>query len=105
MAGKVKDRSAPSKAPAKVGAAKPASAAAAPAKPAGPKTPAVLSQTSRMHKVQAAMSGDDEFSVFSVSPVGREKNPVDLKPAEKGAAEKTDGDNRFAKFFKGLVRG
>lgn len=66
--------------------------------------PAVLSQTSRMHKVMAAVNGDDEFSVFSTSPVARQKNPVDMKP-EATSKEKVEGGGKLIRFFRGLIGG
>lgn len=81
---------------------RPAPAASAPRSEPG--VPAVLSQTSRMHKVVTAMNGDDEFSVFSTSPVSRQKDPVDVNPDRK-PRQKADGGGKLLRFFRGLIEG
>jgi hypothetical protein len=71
---------------------KPAPGKTAAPKPAAPKTapaPPVQAQHRRM-KVEAALAGDDEFSVFSVSDEGRAKKEVELAPEDTGQPESTD---------------
>ena len=81
------------------------------ARPANPKQakapvsgPAVYAQTSRMHKVMAAVQGDDEFSVFSVSPTARQKDPVVVNPDAR-PREQTPGGGRLLRFFRGFFGG
>ena len=64
----------------------------------------MLAQTSRRHKVMAAVQGDDEFSVFSTSPVARQKNPVEMNPDAK-PRKQAEGGGRLLRFFKGLIGG
>lgn len=66
--------------------------------------PAVLAQTSRRHKVMAAVNGDDEFSVFSMSASSREKEPVDMNPDAKPKPQ-AEGGGKLLRFFKGFFGG
>lgn len=96
VAPKVKDRSAAPAAAAD--GRRPQRSAAAPKDPA---VPAVLSQTSRMHKVMTAVHGDDEFSVFSTSPVARQKDPTDINPDAR-PKEQAPGGGKLLRFFRGF---
>lgn len=88
------------KAPNKPKSVAPRSDKAVPREPELSKT---LSQTSRRRKVQAAIDGDDEFSVFSTSPTSRRKDPAELNPQLK--TEKVEGGGKLLRFFKGLIDG
>ena len=93
-----------SKAVANVKGSRPKPAAARTEPPAanarGSEPPKVLSQTSRRHKVQAAIDGEDEFSVFSTSPTARKKDPAELNPQPKQVEK--EGGGRLIRFFKGF---
>ncbi len=69
---------------------------------APPPTPPVYEQTSRMHKVMAAVEFEDEFSNRSLKAEARRKGPVELKPEPKRA--ETEGGGRLLRFFRGFIR-
>ncbi len=69
-----------------------------------PPIPAVYAQTSRRHKVMAAVQGDDEFSVFSVSPNARKKDPVEVNPDARPREQKPGG-GKVLRFFRGFFGG
>ena len=50
-------------------------------------------------KALTALDGDDEFSVFSVSPMAR-KPPVELKETTTGRPEDTPVSNSVVRFFR-----
>ena len=65
-------------------------------------TPAVYEQTSRMHKVMAAVDFEDEFSNRSLKAESRKKGPVELKPEPQ--REESEGGGHLLRFFRGFIR-
>jgi hypothetical protein len=57
-----------------------------------------------MHRVMTAVQGDDEFSVFSLDPRSRKKDPLEMNPDAR-AGQPQEGGGKLLKFFRGFFGG